>query len=178
MSIQQQIISAAERTFDHHGFTASGMDRLTDAAGVSSRTLYKRVGNKNSLMAAALANRRERFFRFLDASSIDALFAQLKDWSEAEGARGCLFLRALADTGGSVAEVTSEVAAYRQNLRDFIASMVIKETGTDVATDGILVLFEGAVTTASYRGRDAIQAARTTAAVLLERSHQQDEEPR
>ena len=178
MSIEQQIIAAAEHTFDHHGFTASGMDRLTDAAGVSSRTLYKRIGNKNSLMAAALANRRERFFRFLNVRSIDALFAQLEDWTEAEGARGCLFLRALSDTGGSVIEVTSEVVVYRQSLRDFIACLVIEETGTDLAADGILALFEGAVTAASYRGRNATQAARTTAALLLEHSRQYSKGPR
>ncbi|WP_227271061.1 TetR/AcrR family transcriptional regulator [Roseobacter weihaiensis] len=167
MNTKQQIIIAAEQTFDRHGFTASGMDRLTDAANVSSRTLYKHLGNKNKLMAAALKQRRERFFLALDVESVDALFARLADWSEAEDMRGCLFLRALGDTGAAVEEVKAEVAVYRQQLRHLVANLVVKETSSEDATDAVLVIFEGAVSAASYCGIAAIQSARASAAVLL-----------
>lgn len=170
MNIEQQIVSAAERTFDRHGFTASGMDRLTAAANVSSRTLYKHLGNKNRLMAAALAHRRERFFRAFDVDSVDALFGRLADWSEAEGARGCLFLRALGDTGAAVDEIASEVEIYRENLRELITDLVEKDAGPSDAADAVLVLFEGAVAVASYRGPDAVEAARSAAAALLKHS--------
>ncbi|MGO1762399.1 MAG: helix-turn-helix domain-containing protein [Halomonas sp.] len=44
-------MSTAEHLFDWHGFTATGMNRLTHSAGISSRTLYKHAGSKTSLVS-------------------------------------------------------------------------------------------------------------------------------
>ena len=41
MDTKTKLISAAELLFDRHGFTATGMDKLTQAAGMSSRTLLR-----------------------------------------------------------------------------------------------------------------------------------------
>lgn len=173
MDMKAQIVSSAERAFDRHGFTATGMDRLTEAAEVSSRTLYKHIGSKTALIAAVLEERGRRFFGQLDVHSVDALFAALEDWTRTEGARGCLFLRAQGETGGETPEVSDAVAAYRRKLRDLIGRVVandVGEGGGDVLAEQILVLFEGAISAASYRGADAICAARTAAAVLVERA--------
>ncbi len=75
------------------------MDRLTAAADVSSRTLYKHLGGKTALIMATLDHRRDRFFQALDVDSVDGLFFALSEWSRSEGARGCYFLRAIADAG-------------------------------------------------------------------------------
>ena len=48
------IVASAEAVFDRHGFAASGVDRVTAAAGVSTRTLYKHLGNKTGLIVAAV----------------------------------------------------------------------------------------------------------------------------
>jgi AcrR family transcriptional regulator len=171
MDTRSQIISSAEHTFDHHGFTATGMDRLTEAAGVSSRTLYKHVGSKTALITAVLEERGRRFFSQFNVHSVDALFAALESWTRIRGARGCLFLRALGETGGEISEVSDAVATYRRNLRDLIDSVVANDTHqgeSDVLAGQILVLFEGAIAAASYRGLDAIRAARTAAAILVE----------
>lgn len=61
MNIDTKLISAAENLFDCHGFSATGMDRLAQAAGMSSRTLYKHAGSKNELIAAVLMTRGQRF---------------------------------------------------------------------------------------------------------------------
>jgi len=171
MDTKAQIISSAERAFDHHGFAATGMDRLTEAAEVSSRTLYKHVGSKTALITAVLEERGRRFFRQFDVHSVDALFAVLESWTRIEGARGCLFLRALGETGGEIAEVSDAVAVYRRKIRDLIDRVVatdIDQGGSDVLAGQILVIFEGAISAASYRGVDAIRAARAAAAILVE----------
>ncbi|WP_246116674.1 hypothetical protein [Denitrobaculum tricleocarpae] len=121
-------------------------------------------------MAAVLAHRRQRFFSALDGASIDEIFAQLASWSESEGARGCLFLRALSDAGTSIDEVAAEVTVYRKELHLLITRLVRSETGDGNAVEAMLVLFEGAVAAASYRGVGAIHVARTAAAVLLNES--------
>lgn len=71
---QAKIIGAAERTFDYHGFTASGVDRLAAAANVLSRTLHKHFENTNKLMAVALEHWRKRFFSMFNVDTVDALF--------------------------------------------------------------------------------------------------------
>lgn len=173
MITKAQIIASAENVFDHHGFTATGVDRLTEAAAVSSRTLYKHIGSKTELIAAVLEDRSSRFFNRLDVDNVDALFAALEEWTRAEGARGCLFLRAQGETGGSTPEIVNAVMAYRRGLRSLIARVVANDVGQsnyDMLAEQILVLFEGATSTASYRGVEAIHAARSAAALLVKQA--------
>lgn len=163
------IVSSAERTFDHHGFAATGMDRLRDAAGVSTRTLYKHAGNKSHLMVAVLADRAERFFAALPTGGVDALFAGLAQWIADDGSRGCLFLRAQGETGGEDPEVAAAVASYRGRLREVIRSVVADDLGRDderIATQ-VLILVEGATSAASYIGVEAVHGARDAASVLM-----------
>ncbi|MFB7496428.1 TetR/AcrR family transcriptional regulator [Streptomyces sp. NPDC056161] len=163
------IIASAEQVFDCHGFAATGMDRLTEAAGVSTRTLYKHVGSKTGLMASVLDARMERFFGRLDVESVAALFEALGQWTTAEGARGCLFLRAQGETGGTTPQVAALVAEYRRRLQELIHRLVAHELERDdhLLADQILILFEGAVSAASYLGARAIDAAGDAAESLL-----------
>lgn len=173
MDTRSHIVSSAERVFDRYGFAATGMDQLTRAADVSSRTLYKHVGSKADLITAVLEERCRRFFSRFDVHSVDALFNALEKWTRAEGARGCLFLRALGETGGETPVISNAVAAYRANLRQLVRRAVDNDVGSkgnDLLVQQILVLLEGATSVASYHGIGAISAARAAAAVLLKQA--------
>jgi len=74
MNIKTQIITNAERVFDQHGFAGTGMDQVIQAAEVSSRTLYKHVGNKTALIVAVLNERSPRFFSQCRVTSVEGLF--------------------------------------------------------------------------------------------------------
>lgn len=168
-STRAAIVSSAEHTFDHHGFAATGMDRLTADAGVSTRTLYKHVGSKSRLMVAVLEERAERFLAALPVESVDALFTGLGRWIAEEGSRGCLFLRAQGETGGDDEGVSAAVASYRDRLRALIRRVVASDLGHDdepLATQALL-LFEGATSAAAYLGPQAVERAREAAAVLM-----------
>ncbi|HET7313094.1 hypothetical protein [Salinisphaera sp.] len=104
-----------------------------------------------------------------DSGSTSALFASLKGWIEQEGARGCLFFRVHAETGGKTPEIETAVAAYHVRLHALIADLVAHETGVadDELTDQILALFEGATTAATYRGTAVIDAAGACAGRLI-----------
>lgn len=170
MDIRTQILIAAEQTFDRHGFTATGMDQLTAAAGVSTRTLYKHVGGKTALICAVLAERDRRYAPYLAVDSVDALFAGLQAWVEKEGARGCLFLRADSETGGDTPEIAAVVAAHKARVLRKIRALVAAQTGGRgglALAEQVLVLFEGAAAAARYRGGKAVDAARAAAAALL-----------
>ena len=174
MDITTRLTVAAEQLFDRHGYMGTGMDLLTAAAGMSSRTLYKHAGSKAQLMVRVLAERDRRFMARMKVESVDALFAALADWIRSEGMRGCLFLRALAETGGDIPEIYEAVATHKAALRQRIGDIVSAELGhADPAlADQLLILFEGATHAAAYRGDEAVSAARSAAAVLLEAARQ------
>ena len=166
---RERIITSAEPVFDEYGFAGIGVDRLTEAAGVSSRTLYKHLGSKTGLIAAVLDARRERFGRVFDVSTVDELFDALTVWIRSEGARGCLFLRALGEDGRRVPEVEHAVRQYRELLHRAMSRIVQHETGSAdaVRAEQLLVVFEGATSAASYRGQRAVDAARHIARTLV-----------
>ncbi|QIG81804.1 TetR/AcrR family transcriptional regulator [Sphingosinithalassobacter tenebrarum] len=170
MDLTSKLTAAAEQLFDRHGYTATGMDRLTQAAGMSSRTLYKHAGSKARLMARVLTERDARFMARLDVQSVDALFAALEDWVRIEGNRGCLFLRSLAETGGVTPEIAEVVLAHKSMFQQRVSAVVAADIGREapLLAERVLVLFEGATHAAVYRGVRAVSAARTAAAVLVE----------
>ncbi|BES73363.1 TetR/AcrR family transcriptional regulator [Marinobacter nanhaiticus D15-8W] len=173
MDIRTKLISAAERLFDRHGFTATGMDRLTREAGLSSRTVYKHVGSKTALIATVLSERDRRFMQCLDVPSVDGLFVALEDWVRVEGARGCLFLRAHGETGGDTPEIKAALTTHKSMFRERIAAILALDLGhaaDEALIEQILVLFEGATSAAVYRGSSAVTAAREAAAILIEQA--------
>ena len=171
MDMTAKLIAAAERLFDRHGYMATGMDRLTEAAGMSSRTLYKHVGSKAALMARVLTERDRRFMARLKVQTVDALFAALEDWVRVEGCRGCLFLRSRAETGGDTPEIAEVVAAHKEAFYRRVGEVVALDLGRNdpALAEQVLVLFEGATHAAVYRGAQTVSAARVAAAILLER---------
>lgn len=162
MDLMTKLIAAAERLFYRHGYMATGMDRLIQAAGMSSRTLYKHAGSKDQLMARVLTERDRRFMRRIEVQTVDALFAALEDWVRVEGIRGCLFLRARAETGGDSPEIAAAVAAHKNAFRSRVNDVVAAELGREDAmlAEQVLVLLEGATHAAVYRGAEAVSAAR------------------
>lgn len=169
MDIKKQILSSAERVFDHDGFNATGMGRLVRESGLSSRTVYKHVTSKNALMALVLAERQQRFFDVIDFSSLESLFDSLKAWFARDGMRGCLFFRIQAETGGNIPEISAAVAAYHDELHRCMSGLVRRETGTvdEDRVEQLLVVFEGATTASTYRGEAALNAAKFMARQLL-----------
>ncbi|NIY99486.1 helix-turn-helix transcriptional regulator, partial [Salipiger sp. HF18] len=146
MDLTTKLTAAAERLFDRHGYMATGVDRLTEAAGMSSRTLYKHAGSKAQLMARVLNERDRRFMARLEVQTVDALFAALEDWVRVEGTRGCLFLRLRAETGGDTPEIAEAVAAHKAAFHQRIVEVVAAELGRQdpVLAEQVLVLLEGA----------------------------------
>lgn len=169
MDNKSKILAAAERLFDRHGFVATGMDKLSDTADVSSRTLYKHAGNKVALLSAVLDARSDRFMKAIDVASVDGLFDALEKWLSEEGMRGCMLLRAYAETGGEIPQIAETFIRLKTDFRKRIAAIVTCELGRSdtFLTEQLLVIFEGATVSAVYRGTEAVNAARSAAAALV-----------
>lgn len=169
MNTRTHLLSTAEQLFDRHGFNATGMSRLVQHSGMSSRTLYKHIGSKNTLMATVLTERGRRFLRRLDVNSVDDLFTALETWIREESARGCLFLRAQSETGGDIPEIAEAVKDYKARLSARITDVVSREIdgGDARLAEEILILFEGATHTAIYHGVEAVTTAQRAARCLV-----------
>ena len=169
MQKADELTVIAERLFDTNGYTATGMDKLIQAAGISSRTLYKRIGSKAALMGRVLTERHRRFMKSMDVQSVDALFGAIEHWVRTEGARGCLFLRTLSETGGATPEIAAAVTKHKAAFQDGVQKIVAADLGHEdpVLAEQILVLAEGATHAAVYRGAAAVSAARSAASLLI-----------
>lgn len=161
MDTNPALLAIAERLFYEHGYMTTNMDTLARAARMSSRTLYKHAGSKAALVGEVLAARDRRFFEQVDGLDVRALFAALAGWIAHEGARGCLFLRILGETGGAEPAIVAAVQAHKARLREHVARIVHADLGRadEVLAGRIVLLFEGAVAASAWQGASAIEAA-------------------
>ena len=100
------MLATAGELFYTQGLTATGVDTIVRASGVSKPTLYAHFGSKAELVAAVLEQRHRTRVDELEAwvaRTPDprdrplAVFAWLSDWYGHDGARGCAFLNAAAE---------------------------------------------------------------------------------
>lgn len=169
MDTNPALLEIAERLFYEHGYIATNMDTLARAARMSSRTLYKHAGSKAALVGEVLAARDRRFFEQVDGLDVRALFDALAGWICREGARGCLFLRILGETGGAEPAIVTAVLGHKARLRRHVARIVGADLGRadQVLAERIVLLFEGAVAASAWQGAVAIEAACGAALDLL-----------
>ena len=107
MSETERIAALAAELFHEHGITATGVDALSKAAGISKRTLYERFGSKDGLIVAAYDSLDLPVFEMLtgpaEASSddpreqLDGLFVQLEAMVQLPQFRGCPFVNASSE---------------------------------------------------------------------------------
>lgn len=161
MDTNPALLEVAERLFYEHGYMATNMDTLARAARMSSRTLYKHAGGKAALAVDVLLARDRRFFEQVDALDVRSLFDGLADWIGREGARGCLFLRILGETGGAEPAIVTAVQVHKAGLRRYVARIVEADLGRadDVLAARIVLLFEGAVAASAWQGATAVRTA-------------------
>lgn len=94
----QELLDAAFRTFAQHGYRATRLEQVAEAAGVTKGTIYYYFRNKEDLFRQTILRHRERTHAHLDdvmrgaAGSVAArLRAGLREaWREVEGPNGAL----------------------------------------------------------------------------------------
>lgn len=174
MKKRDDIIQAAERVFYASGFHATSTDQICREAGVSTRTLYHHFASREALTAAVMHAREQRFMADLCApqqpEAIARLFQVLGEWTQANGAKGCFFLKAWGEYAERNATLAGQALAFRTTLRDYIRDCVTAVQGKEnrLLSDAIWMLFEGAITSALIIGHAAANQAGTLAIQLLQ----------
>ncbi|MXP48925.1 TetR/AcrR family transcriptional regulator [Pantoea sp. Eser] len=176
MKKRNDIIQAAKRLFYASGFHATSTYQICRAAGVSTRTLYHHFASREALTAAVMDAREQRFMADVSApqqpEAIARLFQVLGEWTpQANGAKGCFFLKAWGEYAKRDAALATQALAFRATLRRYISDCVTAAQGEEhqLLSDAIWMLFEGEITSALVISPAAAQQAGTVASQLLQR---------
>lgn len=131
MSTSDSITEAALRLFYRQGFHASGVEQLSQVAGVTKKTLYRHFPSKEHLVEAALRLRDAEFMAKMkaavepvpDAQRPQAYIDFIAAWAHEPDFHGCAFINAAAEYADAgepphmlAREHKEQVLAYLQEV--------------------------------------------------------------
>ena len=108
MSTSEKIAESALQLFYRQGYHATGVEQLSQEAGVTKKTLYRHFPSKELLIEAALERRDHDFMTRLQ-SALAAVEAKarplayidfIESWTRSEDFYGCAFINASAEYAG------------------------------------------------------------------------------
>lgn len=173
------VLDAAEGLFYGRGVQGVGMDEIRSASGVSLKRLYRLFPAKEVLVEEYLRRRDARWraslARYVEAKPPAeralAVFDWLAGWFEEPGFRGCAFVNSFGELGATSTPVAAAVRDHKEAFRRYLADLAGAAGKPPSLADHLLLLAEGAITTAAISGSaDAARQAREAARLLLERS--------
>jgi AcrR family transcriptional regulator len=180
-SARERILETADDLFYREGIHAVGIDTIIEKSGVAKMSLYRSFASKDDLVAAYLEARGQLYWQWWDgvmALNPGQPRRQLRDLFEAIAVRtrqplfrGCAFLKAVTEfpEEGSRARVVA--LAHKREFRKRLLKLcrTIGAHQPDVLSNQLLMLIEGAYSTAGILGkRDAVKAAAKAAEALID----------
>jgi AcrR family transcriptional regulator len=176
-----RIATVAAARFHELGITATGVDELRRAAGVSKRTLYERFGSKEGVIVAAYESLDLPVFRMFTArieaeagdprAQLDAFFAQLEPILGSPDFRGCPFSNAAAELLDPEHPAHKIVRRHKERLRRWLRDRARAAGARDpeALSRQLMLTFQGAQSQAliQHSGKPA-RDARIVASVLID----------
>ncbi len=181
MDTNARIAALAAAEFHQHGITATGVDALSRAAGISKRTLYERFGSKDGLIVAAYESLDLPVFEMFTkpaeaacgtpAGQIDGLFRELERAVKLPEFRGCPFTNAATELADPDHPAHGVVRRHKERLRRWVLVRARAAGAADperLARE-LMVVFAGAQSLALVQhsarpARDARELARALVA--------------
>lgn len=184
LATRDVLIESAGRLFYDDGITATGVDAVVRAAGVTKPTLYAHFGSKADLVAAVLQrrfdDRRAELEAWLEpvptAGHPLAVLDWLQHFYDDRGDRGCGFLNSAAELTLRDSAARAVVAAEKAWLREVLVRGCVAHGSRQPELVGsqLLLLVDGvagrAVVGGQAAARSAAAEARQAADVLLQAS--------
>jgi AcrR family transcriptional regulator len=138
----ERIAELAAGLFYEHGVTATGVEALSRAAGISKRTLYEQFGSKDGLITAAFAALDDQVFeRFTKPAEraatpraqIEQLFAGLEAAVGSPEFRGCAFTNASSELADPAHPAHEVVRQHKDRFRRWFLSRAREAGAADPA---------------------------------------------
>ncbi|WP_327326875.1 TetR/AcrR family transcriptional regulator [Streptomyces sp. NBC_01210] len=182
-ALEARVLDAAETLLYGRGLQTVGMDEIRNASGVSLKRLYQLFPSKGRLVEAYLL-RRDGRWRAALASHVDArpsqenrilaVFDWLESWFEEPDFRGCAFVNSFGELGATSEGVAAAARGHVDALRRYLAELVAAAGRPAWLSEPLLLLVEGAITTAAISGSSAPAGqAREAARMLLDADRSQ-----
>jgi AcrR family transcriptional regulator len=177
-----RIADQAAEMFYKHGITATGVEALSRAAGISKRTLYERFGSKDGLIAAAFDVRDEPVFRMYTEPAeraatprdqLEQVFVSLEAVIRAPEFRGCPFTSASSELADLDHPAHPIIRRHKERLRRWMLTRARAAGAADPArlARQLMVVFDGAlVQSLTQRSTRPAQDARQVAKALIDAS--------
>lgn len=164
MTIQDRILNTAETLFNHYGYCAVGVDRVSNEAEVSKATMYKYFQSKEGLIEQVLLRRDAHFRQALMAQveesqtpweKIDAIIQWHVKWFHSPQFSGCMFIAAKNEFLHANQRIVTIVQNHKMWLRSFIESCLDNEKSDYDRTQQaqmIFIFIEGIISYALLYG--------------------------
>jgi AcrR family transcriptional regulator len=174
---QTRALDVAERLFYGRGVQAVGMDEIRDASGVSLKRIYRLFPTKDRLLAEVLRRRdirwRGRLADYVAKATTDpagrllAVFDWLHIWFSEPTFRGCAWINMFGELGAVSPGVAAQAREHKLAFRSYLGGLVTEAGQATELTDHLLLLAEGAMTTAAITGTAAPATQAKSAATTL-----------
>ncbi len=155
LSARERILATAHELFYRDGIRATGIDRVIAEAGVTKVTFYRHFPSKNDLIKAYLEHRHRLWMDWINGAlerhrgrgrgAATRLVAVFREWFESEGYRGCAFINAVVELGGTVPEVAEIAARHKHEVTDVIARLLPESPDRQDRALAIAVALDGAI---------------------------------
>jgi AcrR family transcriptional regulator len=157
-SARNRLLAASDELFYRDGVHTTGIDAIIDRAGVAKGSLYYNFGSKDELVAAYLRGQHESWRKKVEelqaavddpAEKILVIFDAIADYASLPEYRGCPFINAAAETpvGDAHEQATKEFRAWLRDSMRVLAGQT-RVDNPDALVDALVVLYDGAITTA------------------------------
>ncbi|MDH2918702.1 MAG: helix-turn-helix domain containing protein [Sideroxydans sp.] len=179
MTTAEKITHSALQLFYRQGFHATGVAQLSQAAGVTKKTLYSYFASKDLLVAAALQLRHEQFSLRMQVS-VEAQAVHLRplayiefiiNWVQQADFYGCAFINAAAEYAELNASPHLLAKTHKQNLTSYLAELcrAAHLNQADLVAGQLFLLGEGLIVACQVNGvaEHLLQATRATALLLV-----------
>lgn len=174
------VVDTAMHLFYRHGYHAVNMDRVASESRLDRTRLDALFADRNALILATLERRdscfrdtlRENVWRRgnTPVERLLATFDFLREWYEADGFHGCMFINASVQFPSANDPVNMAAARHKKALYDYLHELceAACPDHCDSLSQQLVLLMEGAIVTAQVTGNsDAANHARAAAELLV-----------
>lgn len=168
---RELILEVASRLFYWQGIRATGVDKIAAEAGVSPNVLYRAFATKDDLVAAYVAQSRERSQIRLDAAiaaagadpraRILAMFDALAEDIRPEVFRGCACMMTLAEFPDQALPAHQGAIGAKTWVRARFGELAeqLRVAKPEILADQLSIIWEGTNSTAHAMGADGPPAS-------------------
>lgn len=165
---RDRILTTAHDLFYRDGIRATGIDKLIAESGVAKLTFYRHFPSKDALVCEFLDYRHQRWMAWFTDSlerhggtpgaGLAPVAAAMAEWFADPVFRGCAFINAVAEVGGSLPQAVEISQAHKREMTQAIAELLPKSRQRMALADAAAVAVDGAIVRAQMAGAEDAMA--------------------